>query len=434
MPAAQQQDYWRIYPAEAYANGLFFAFFLRDTVGDPTATQLGWMPLFQSLTKFYRDHRDLYHGVVASSVRSDHLFEHAVDDCGQRPGVAAAAAGSPGESRLRRRLERTRRLHRHRAAAGRADVGHARVARLGRRHRRSPRRRTRQGTSPSRSRRWSPTTSSKSRTDGRVHATGRRLSPKTAWYPRCVVLPAPYRRPGRDGTRSPVAARGIRSGSSKRASSAGREGRAPRGVIVQMTPRGIGHAAAIERLTHLFVLRTLAAAPGFAFSCLTRLGHFGARARPGRRPARRPRGFAIRRALLVDRGGRLIARQRPAREDAGFMLRPASRSIGLSTWRGGRLRSGSDPARMATRSCASLGPAKRSDLQAFPDVEIAVSDIVRVSAVDALTASSARCGRPRPGRRRSLRTSPRTGWGGGGRRPGRRAPSPPTSSPATSRR
>ena len=66
MPAAQQQDYWRIYPAEAYANGLFFAFFLRDTVGDPTATQLGWMPLFQSLTKFYRDHRDLYHGVTAS--------------------------------------------------------------------------------------------------------------------------------------------------------------------------------------------------------------------------------------------------------------------------------------------------------------------------------------------------------------------------------
>jgi hypothetical protein len=68
MPATQQQDYWRIYPAEAYANGLFFAFFLRDTVSDPTATQLGWMPLFQSLTKFYRDHRDLYHGVVASSV------------------------------------------------------------------------------------------------------------------------------------------------------------------------------------------------------------------------------------------------------------------------------------------------------------------------------------------------------------------------------
>ncbi len=67
MPAAQQQDYWRIYPAEAYANGLFFAFFLRDTVGDPTATQLGWMPLFQALAKFYRDHRDLYHGVTSST-------------------------------------------------------------------------------------------------------------------------------------------------------------------------------------------------------------------------------------------------------------------------------------------------------------------------------------------------------------------------------
>ncbi|MES1209743.1 MAG: hypothetical protein ABUS79_27735 [Pseudomonadota bacterium] len=68
MPPPQQQDYWRIYPAEAYANGLFFAFFLRDTVGDPTAMQLGWMPLFQTLTRFYRDHRDIYHGVTASTV------------------------------------------------------------------------------------------------------------------------------------------------------------------------------------------------------------------------------------------------------------------------------------------------------------------------------------------------------------------------------
>jgi hypothetical protein len=52
------EDYWRIYAAEACANGLFFAFFfafsfaffLADTVGDPTATELGLMPLYQSLT------------------------------------------------------------------------------------------------------------------------------------------------------------------------------------------------------------------------------------------------------------------------------------------------------------------------------------------------------------------------------------------------
>ena len=63
MPTSEQEDYWRIYAAEAYANGLFFAFFLADTVGDPTATQLGLMPFFQSLTAFYRSHAGLYHAV-----------------------------------------------------------------------------------------------------------------------------------------------------------------------------------------------------------------------------------------------------------------------------------------------------------------------------------------------------------------------------------
>ncbi len=67
MPAAEQLDYWRIYAAEAYSNGLFFAFHLEDSVGDPTATELGWMPLFQSLTAFYRIHQDLYHAVRMSS-------------------------------------------------------------------------------------------------------------------------------------------------------------------------------------------------------------------------------------------------------------------------------------------------------------------------------------------------------------------------------
>ena len=66
MPASEQQDYWRIYAAEAYANGLFFSFFLQDTVGDPTATALGLMPLYQSLAAFYRGHASLYHGVTAS--------------------------------------------------------------------------------------------------------------------------------------------------------------------------------------------------------------------------------------------------------------------------------------------------------------------------------------------------------------------------------
>ncbi|HVV53462.1 MAG TPA: hypothetical protein VHO06_27640 [Polyangia bacterium] len=67
MPQSQQEDYWRLYAAEAYANGLYFAFFLRDTEpGDPTATQLGLMPFFQSLTAFYKAHAALYHGVAAA--------------------------------------------------------------------------------------------------------------------------------------------------------------------------------------------------------------------------------------------------------------------------------------------------------------------------------------------------------------------------------
>lgn len=66
--AQERQDYWRLYAAEAYANGLFFAFFLDDTLiglspyPDQTATTLGLMQLFTNLTAFYRAHASLYHG------------------------------------------------------------------------------------------------------------------------------------------------------------------------------------------------------------------------------------------------------------------------------------------------------------------------------------------------------------------------------------
>jgi hypothetical protein len=66
LPATERQDYWRLYAAEAYANGLFFAFHLKTTTGEPSATDLGVMPLFKSLTAFYRGHQDLYHGVTAA--------------------------------------------------------------------------------------------------------------------------------------------------------------------------------------------------------------------------------------------------------------------------------------------------------------------------------------------------------------------------------
>jgi hypothetical protein len=106
LPLAEKQDYWRIFGAEAYANGLFPAFHLRDTVGSPTAEQQGMLPFFQEYTQFYKDHRDLYRdaAIVASTVtvsvskvaasllapasggRVLHLVNHAYDQ-----GIAAQA-------------------------------------------------------------------------------------------------------------------------------------------------------------------------------------------------------------------------------------------------------------------------------------------------------------------------------------------------------
>ncbi|MEP6651924.1 MAG: hypothetical protein ABJA82_01110 [Myxococcales bacterium] len=63
---SDRQDFWRLYAAEAYANGLFFAFHLKSSVGqkeaEPTASKLGLMPLFKSLATFYRGHASYYHG------------------------------------------------------------------------------------------------------------------------------------------------------------------------------------------------------------------------------------------------------------------------------------------------------------------------------------------------------------------------------------
>lgn len=59
---SEKQDYWRMYAAEAAAATVYFNFHLLDTIGDPTATQLGLMPLFESLNSFYQSHASLYHG------------------------------------------------------------------------------------------------------------------------------------------------------------------------------------------------------------------------------------------------------------------------------------------------------------------------------------------------------------------------------------
>jgi hypothetical protein len=54
LPMTEQQDYWRMYVPEAYAVGVHFAMHLEDTIGDPTATQLGLMPFFEQTTAFYQ--------------------------------------------------------------------------------------------------------------------------------------------------------------------------------------------------------------------------------------------------------------------------------------------------------------------------------------------------------------------------------------------
>lgn len=66
LPLSEREDYWRMYAAEAYANGLFFAFYLKTATGEPTADQQGMMPFFKSYTAFYRSHAGLYHGVAPS--------------------------------------------------------------------------------------------------------------------------------------------------------------------------------------------------------------------------------------------------------------------------------------------------------------------------------------------------------------------------------
>ncbi|MEQ4304698.1 hypothetical protein ABNF97_25520 [Plantactinospora sp. B6F1] len=60
LPLAEKRDYWQIFGAEAYANGLFPAFHLKDTIGGPTAEQSGMLDFFQTYTRFYREHRALY--------------------------------------------------------------------------------------------------------------------------------------------------------------------------------------------------------------------------------------------------------------------------------------------------------------------------------------------------------------------------------------
>ena len=63
LPASEKSDYWRMYVPEALAATVYLNMHLADTVGDPTATQLGLMPLFKQMAAFYKmpAHAALYH-------------------------------------------------------------------------------------------------------------------------------------------------------------------------------------------------------------------------------------------------------------------------------------------------------------------------------------------------------------------------------------
>jgi hypothetical protein len=60
LPVAEKQDYWRIFGAEAYANGIFPSLHLKDTIGGPTAQESGMLEFFRTYSQFYRDHRSLF--------------------------------------------------------------------------------------------------------------------------------------------------------------------------------------------------------------------------------------------------------------------------------------------------------------------------------------------------------------------------------------
>lgn len=89
LPLREKKDYWQIFGAEAYANGIFPAFHLKDTVGSPTATELGMMDFFKAYTRFYKDHRAIFkdNAIGTQAVRAG------------APGVAASLLVQRGTGR-----------------------------------------------------------------------------------------------------------------------------------------------------------------------------------------------------------------------------------------------------------------------------------------------------------------------------------------------
>ncbi len=61
LSVQEKKDFWRIFAAEAYANGLFYAFHLRTSIpGEPTATESGVLDFLKEYAAFYRRNAAIY--------------------------------------------------------------------------------------------------------------------------------------------------------------------------------------------------------------------------------------------------------------------------------------------------------------------------------------------------------------------------------------
>jgi len=61
LPLEQKKDFWKIYAAEAYAAGCYYAFHLETTDAGPSAQDLGMLEFTKDYAVFFKDHQDLYH-------------------------------------------------------------------------------------------------------------------------------------------------------------------------------------------------------------------------------------------------------------------------------------------------------------------------------------------------------------------------------------
>jgi Uma2 family endonuclease len=149
------------------------------------------------------------------------------------------------------------------------------------------------------------------------------------------------------------------------------------GVIVQMTPQGIGHAAAIERLTHLFVLALVPRARvrvqlPYAASEISEPEPDLAIVPPGEPEDSHP----DRALLLVEVADSSLAKDR--RVKTRIYAAAGVPEYWVVDVTGRTIEVRADPGPDAYRQIRIAGPGEAIRLRAFPDVEVAVSDILRV--------------------------------------------------------